>query len=67
MAAKGDRNMYEIYNVYNIIHSHIFKCTCWFYFQSCVVYIIWRDDGNGPKTLTDFAQKTSSLNIYCFR
>jgi hypothetical protein len=31
MATKGERNMYEIYTVYDIINSHIFICNSWFY------------------------------------
>ena len=32
MATKGDRNMQEVYSVYNVIYLYyIFMCFCWFY------------------------------------
>ena len=34
MATKGDREMYEVYVVYNVINSHIFVRTCRFCFHS---------------------------------
>jgi len=35
MATKGDPCMKEVYNIYNVINSHIFICT-WFYSHSAV-------------------------------
>ena len=34
MAKKGDRNMYEVYDDYNVINSHIFICICSSYSHS---------------------------------
>ena len=34
MATKVARNMYEFYNVYNLLNSHIFVCNSWFYSHS---------------------------------
>jgi hypothetical protein len=34
MATKDDRNMYDIYNDYNVINSYIFLYTFWFYSHS---------------------------------
>lgn len=34
MAAKGDQNMWEVYNDCIVINSHIFICVRWFYSHS---------------------------------
>jgi hypothetical protein len=34
MVTKRDRNMYEVYNGDNVINSHVFICSCWFYSHS---------------------------------
>jgi hypothetical protein len=31
MATIGGQNMQEAYNIYKVINSHVFMCTCWFY------------------------------------
>jgi hypothetical protein len=31
LATKGDRNMYEVYNEYDVINLYIFIRTYWFY------------------------------------